>query len=113
MTTAPIGPAHPIRLAVLGLGAVAQAVHLPLLAKRPDLFTVAAIADLSPEVTDAIGDRYAMIRDGVQPRSGLAEGRADILDCQRIVASYAARTGVPVGGEVGALIGGRLSQLVG
>ena len=56
---------------------------------------------------------HAMIREGVQPRSGLAEGRADILDCQRIVASYAARTGVPVGGEVGALIGGRLTQLVG
>ncbi|GAA0398241.1 hypothetical protein Acor_34570 [Acrocarpospora corrugata] len=43
---------------------------------------------------------HAMVRDGVEPRSGLAAGRADILDCQRIVAAYAARTGTPVGGEV-------------
>ena len=49
---------RPVRLGVLGLGAVAQAVHLPLLAKRPDLFTVAAICDLSPRVTSAVGDRY-------------------------------------------------------
>jgi myo-inositol 2-dehydrogenase/D-chiro-inositol 1-dehydrogenase len=50
----------PIRLGILGLGAVAQAVHLPLLAKRPDLYTVASVCDLSPEVTAAIGDRYGI-----------------------------------------------------
>ncbi|WP_329427610.1 Gfo/Idh/MocA family oxidoreductase [Streptosporangium sp. NBC_01495] len=50
---------------------------------------------------------HAMVREGIEPRSGLDAGRADILDCQRIVASFAARTGTPVGGEVGRLVGGR------
>lgn len=47
---------------------------------------------------------HAMVREGVEPRSGLEAGRADILDCQRIVATYSERTGVAVGGEIGALI---------
>jgi myo-inositol 2-dehydrogenase/D-chiro-inositol 1-dehydrogenase len=45
----------------------------------------------------------AMVREGVPPKSGLVDGRADILDCQRIVARYAARVGEAVGGEVGAI----------
>lgn len=46
----------------------------------------------------------AMVRDGVPPASGLLGGRADILDCQRIVASWTQAQGIPVGGEVGALV---------
>ena len=45
---------------MVGLGAVAQAVHLPLLARRPDLFLIHAIADASPSTVTAIGDRYAV-----------------------------------------------------
>ena len=47
-----------IRVGVAGLGAVAQAVHLPLLRRLPDAFEVAAIADLSPSLRATIGDRY-------------------------------------------------------
>ncbi len=50
----------PVRVGVLGLGAVAQAVHLPLLARRPDLFAIAAICDIADEVTDAMGDRFGI-----------------------------------------------------
>ena len=50
----------PVRVGVLGLGAVAQAVHLPLLARRPDLFRIAAICDLADEVTAATGDRFGI-----------------------------------------------------
>ena len=46
-----------IRVGVAGLGAVAQAVHLPLLARLDDLFEVAALADLSPSLLERIGDR--------------------------------------------------------
>ena len=53
-----------IRIAVLGLGAVAQAVHLPLMARRPELYTIAAVCDLSPEVTAAVGRRYAVEESG-------------------------------------------------
>jgi predicted dehydrogenase len=52
------GTADPVRLGVLGLGAVAQAVHLPLIARRPDLFRLAGVADLSRGLTDLIGERY-------------------------------------------------------
>jgi predicted dehydrogenase len=50
----------PIRLGVVGLGAVAQAVHLPLIARRSDAFKLAAICDLSPSLLAAIGDRYGV-----------------------------------------------------
>lgn len=53
----------PVRLGILGLGAVAQVVHLPLLAKRSDLYSIAAICDLSAEITDTIGDRYGVDRN--------------------------------------------------
>lgn len=52
--------AAPLRVGVVGLGAVAQAVHLPLLAKRGDLFRTAAICDLSASTRAAVGDRYGI-----------------------------------------------------
>jgi predicted dehydrogenase len=40
------------------LGAVAQAVHLPLLDRLDDRFQISAIADLSDSLVQAIGERY-------------------------------------------------------
>jgi predicted dehydrogenase len=51
-------PPERVRVAILGLGAVAQAVHLPLLERLADRFSIGAIADLSPSLVDTIGDRY-------------------------------------------------------
>jgi myo-inositol 2-dehydrogenase / D-chiro-inositol 1-dehydrogenase len=45
---------------VVGLGAVAQAVHLPLLAKHPDRFRIDALCDLSAGTRDALGARYGV-----------------------------------------------------
>ena len=53
----------PIRVGVAGLGAVAQAVHLPLLARHDDVFAITALADLSRELRDAIGTRYRVSAD--------------------------------------------------
>jgi predicted dehydrogenase len=39
---------------------VAQAVHLPLLARLPDTFEIAAICDLSAGLTQVLGDRYGV-----------------------------------------------------
>lgn len=50
----------PLRLAVHGLGAVAQSVHLPLLARLPDRFRIAAVCDLSASVRDAVGTRWGV-----------------------------------------------------
>jgi len=47
-----------VRIGVAGLGAVAQAVHLPLIERLRDAYTIDAIADLSPTLTAAIGERY-------------------------------------------------------
>ena len=45
---------------MVGLGAVAQAVHLPLIARHPDRFHVAALCDVSPSTLAAVGDRHAI-----------------------------------------------------
>jgi myo-inositol 2-dehydrogenase/D-chiro-inositol 1-dehydrogenase len=50
----------PLRLGVIGLGAVAQAVHLPLLAKHPDRFRTTALCDLSPSTCARLGDRLGV-----------------------------------------------------
>jgi len=50
----------PLRVGVVGLGAVAQAVHLPLLAKHPKLFRIAAVCDLSRGTCAALGDRFGI-----------------------------------------------------
>jgi predicted dehydrogenase len=47
-----------VRVGVLGLGAVAQAIHLPLLDRLADRFEIAAIADLSPGLVEVIGEHY-------------------------------------------------------
>lgn len=49
-----------IRVGVAGLGAVAQSVHLPLLARRWDLFETVAVCDLSPSLRDDIGEQYGV-----------------------------------------------------
>ena len=53
----PAGRAR-LRIGLAGLGAVAQAVHLPLLARHADTFEIAAMCDLSPALLAALGDRY-------------------------------------------------------
>jgi myo-inositol 2-dehydrogenase / D-chiro-inositol 1-dehydrogenase len=60
----PAGRARRVRLGVVGLGAVAQAVHLPLVAKRPDLFEVAAVCDLSAALTGLVAERFGLHRAG-------------------------------------------------
>lgn len=47
-----------LRVGVIGAGGIAQMMHLPTLAERPDLFEIAAIGDISEGVLKAVGDRY-------------------------------------------------------
>jgi myo-inositol 2-dehydrogenase / D-chiro-inositol 1-dehydrogenase len=49
-----------LRVGVAGLGIVAQAVHLPLLARRWDLFEVVALCDLSAALCATLGQRYGV-----------------------------------------------------
>jgi myo-inositol 2-dehydrogenase/D-chiro-inositol 1-dehydrogenase len=48
---------EPLRVGVMGLGTVAQAVHLPILLRHPDRFQIAALCELSPSTLAAIGER--------------------------------------------------------
>ena len=50
----------PLRVGVIGCGGIAQMHHLPTLAERPDLFRIAALADVSAPVLDAVGARYGV-----------------------------------------------------
>lgn len=49
-----------ISIGVVGTGAVARAVHLPILTRRHDLFAVTALCDLSPGALDMAGDRFGV-----------------------------------------------------
>ena len=51
-----------LRVGVIGCGGIAQMMHLPTFAERPDLFEIAAIGDISEAVLHAVGDRYHVAR---------------------------------------------------
>jgi predicted dehydrogenase len=61
-----------VRFGVVGAGLVAQAEHLPYLAALRDRFTLAAIAEPSRTVCEALGARYGV--------SGLHEDYRTMLD---------------------------------
>ena len=71
----------PIRIGVVGLGAVAQAVHLPLLAKHPESFRLEAVCDLSRGVRESIGARYGVPAESrfERPEALLARGGLDAV----------------------------------
>jgi len=73
------GRIEPVRVAVIGLGSVAQAVHLPLLERLSDRFRIAAIADLSPSLVETIGARYGVPTEdrATDAESLLASDRID------------------------------------
>ncbi len=49
-----------VNVGVIGLGEVAQVVHLPILEALADRFRLAAVCDVSPGLLAAIGDRYGI-----------------------------------------------------
>jgi predicted dehydrogenase len=89
---------QPLRVGVVGAGGIAQMMHLPTLAERPDLFEVAALADVDQEVLAAVGARYGVSRLFSDARSLVAERDLDaVLLCasgsQREVALAALHAG--------------------
>lgn len=49
-----------LRVGVIGLGEVAQVVHLPVLTSLPQLFEVRSACDLSPTLLREVGDRFGI-----------------------------------------------------
>lgn len=49
-----------VRVGVIGLGEVAQIIHLPVLEALADRYEIGAICDISPTLLNVIGDRYGV-----------------------------------------------------
>jgi predicted dehydrogenase len=49
-----------VRVGIIGLGEVAQTVHLPVLEALADRYEIGAICDISPTLLTTIGDRYGI-----------------------------------------------------
>ncbi len=52
-----------VRVGVVGLGTIAQVVHLPMLARRYDLFEIGAVCDLSDWLRADVGTSYGIPAD--------------------------------------------------
>jgi predicted dehydrogenase len=51
-----------LRVGVIGLGEVAQVIHLPVIESLPDHYELAAVCDISPGLLKRVGDRYRVER---------------------------------------------------
>jgi predicted dehydrogenase len=49
-----------VKVGVVGLGEIAQVVHLPILQEHSELFEIAAICDISQELLMTLGERYSV-----------------------------------------------------
>lgn len=69
-----MAPSAATRLGIIGLGAVAQSVHLPLIRRRPELFAISAISDISPSLVAAVGDVFGV------PESARCSSTTELLN---------------------------------
>ena len=69
------GDAQPIRLAVIGTGAISQVVHVPILAEREDVDLV-ALADTDSAKADTIARRFD-IAEVIEPEEALTRDDLD------------------------------------
>jgi len=89
----------PLRVAVVGGGGIAQMMHLPTLAERPDLFAVTAVADVNRATLDAVARHYGVAVASIDYREIV--GRPDV-DAVLLLASGSHR-----GPAVAALAAGK------
>ncbi|MFC4013018.1 Gfo/Idh/MocA family protein [Nonomuraea purpurea] len=111
-----------MKIALVGCGAVTQAVYVPLLSRRRDLFEVSAVCDLSRTLADAVGERlgaagrYTAVADmlaegGFEAVLVLASGSHGETVRRALAAGYAVLCEKPLAltrAEVAALPEGRL-----
>ncbi|MEO5940756.1 MAG: gfo/Idh/MocA family oxidoreductase, partial [Candidatus Limnocylindrales bacterium] len=97
-------------------GSVELAFPSPYRLHEPTVLTISTGRDetLRRIVFEAIEEAFEtelvafarLIRDGTPARTGIADGRADIVTCQMAVARAAAQLGIEIGGEAAAHAGG-------
>jgi predicted dehydrogenase len=69
----------PIRIGVIGAGAIASSVHLPIMTRRSDLFTVTALADLNLPAVEALANRFAIEHRFDSAEKLIASGEIDAV----------------------------------
>ncbi len=69
----------PLRVVVIGVGGIAQMMHLPTLAERPDLFRIAGLADVSADTLQAVGARYDVEVLSPDWREAVARAKPDAV----------------------------------
>ena len=57
-----------LKIALVGCGAVTQAVYVPLLSRRRDVFEVTAVCDLSQTLADTVGTTMSVENEAVESR---------------------------------------------
>jgi predicted dehydrogenase len=67
-----------LRVGVIGLGEVAQVIHLPVIESLPERFELVAVCDISPGLLKRVGDRYRVARRYADAGEMIAAGG---LDC--------------------------------
>ena len=70
-----------VRVGLVGAGAVASSVHLPILTRRSDLFDVVALADLNLNATHVLADRFGISRENCfdSPMKLISSGSIDAI----------------------------------
>jgi predicted dehydrogenase len=68
-----------LRIGVIGLGEVAQVIHLPILETMVDHYEIVAVCDISPGLVERIGERYRVDRRYTDPKELIAAGGLDCL----------------------------------
>lgn len=68
-----------LRVGVIGLGEVAQVIHLPIIESLPEHYELAAVCDISPGLLKRVGDRYGVERRYADAAELIAAGGLDCL----------------------------------
>lgn len=68
-----------LRVGVIGAGAVASSVHLPILTRRSDLFRVIAIADFNVAAANLVADRFGIENRFSSPETLIASNLVDAV----------------------------------
>ena len=68
-----------LKVGVIGLGTVAQIIHLPILKNLSDLYEIAALCDISRQLLEDIGKRYSIDRLYTTPHELVAQQDIDVV----------------------------------
>jgi predicted dehydrogenase len=68
-----------LRVGIIGLGEVAQVIHLPVLQSLPELFEIRAVCDISPTLLSVVGDQYGVPNRYADAAEMIAAGGIDAV----------------------------------